>query len=112
MSYKINRLEKRKSSDNEDEIFIHITVNDDLGVYQYGGWVHPEDVDAIHAEMGEPNFSAWSRLGEFKFLLPNGSTALSAYIEEILPLARQQQEDSLIEKQIDQAKRLREAQGG
>ena len=72
--------------------------------------MHPDDFDAVKAEMTPENFAAWSRYSEFRFLNPN-SPALTAFCEEILPSARIHQENQIIEEKISQAKRLREAQG-
>lgn len=110
MSYKISRLEKSQSRTGDDEIFIELRITDDLGIYPFAAWLHREDVQAIKAEMIPENWGAWSRLSEFNFLNSN-SPALVVAIDETLIIARQHQEDAIIEKQIDQAKRLREAQG-
>jgi len=110
MNYKINRLERSTSSQGLDEIFFQVVITDGALVYPYAMWMHYEDVMAVKEEMGD-NFYVWNHLGEFNFLNKN-STALSIAITESFPIARQQYDDQLIEKQIDQARRLREAQGG
>lgn len=110
MSSKITRLEKSQSSAGDDEIFLELRIIDDLGIYPFATWIHREDVQAIKAEMTEANWNAWTRLSEFNFLNAD-SAALSVAIDETLIMARLHQEDAIIEKQIDQAKRMREAQG-
>lgn len=111
MSYKVSVLQKKVDQNGEVKIFVSLQIIDDLGLYNYGIWMHPEDCEAIQAEMKPADFAAWSRLGEFRFLNPN-SAALTAFCEEILPAARINQEKSIVEEKIDQARRLREANGG
>ena len=111
MSYKVSVLQKKVDGNGEVKIFVSLQIIDDLGLYNFGIWMLPEDCDTIKAEMTPMDFAAWSRLGEFRFLNPN-SQALAAFCEEILPVARINQEKTIREEQIDQAARLREAQGG
>ncbi len=110
MSYKVETLIKKVDSNEDERVFVSMAIADDLGRYNYGIWMHPDDFDNLKAEMTPSDWAAWSRYAEFRFLNAN-SPALTAFCEEILPAARIHQENQIIEQKIDQAKRLREAQG-
>jgi hypothetical protein len=111
MGYKVDVLMKKIDSTGDERIFISLSIIDDLGRYNYGIWMHQEDYEAVKAEMNAADFASWSRLSVFRFLNPN-SAAITAFCEEILPAAKIQQQKNIIEEQISQAQRLREAQGG
>jgi hypothetical protein len=111
MSYKVAVLSKKVDSHNEEKVFVSMEINDDLGRYNYGVWMHPEDYDALKAEMSAKDWASWTRYSEFRFLNPN-SKALTAFCEEIMPSARVNQENAIIELKIQQAERLKAAQLG
>jgi hypothetical protein len=109
MSYKVEVLMKKVDSRGDERIFVSLAIMDDLGRYNYGIWMHPEDFDAVKAEMTPSDFAAWSRLSEFRSLNPN-SAALKAFCEEILPAARINQLKNEAEEHVSKAERLAKAQ--
>ena len=44
--YNIARIEKSKSREGIDEVFIAIEIEDELGKYNYGHWLNQEELDS------------------------------------------------------------------
>ena len=71
--YTINRFVEEKSSQGADEIFIDITITDDLGVYVFGHWLTDEEFTRYKED--ENN--------------------LEDIIDNLLPLAKSQKEQEI-----------------
>lgn len=107
MSYKIIRLEKSKSRDGRDEVFVEMRITDDLGTYPYGRWLDDDELEAFKKEVGEEGFMAAKSLGEFKFL-NSDMPVLNSLLLEHIPKARKLKEDDLFEEQYQKAKKMAE----
>ena len=64
MAAKVKRMERSSNNSGEDEIFVEIVVNDELGEYGYAKWLDDDDVDDIKAVC--PEFITCSSWRDFK----------------------------------------------
>jgi len=71
--YTINRFLEEKDRQGKDEIFIDITITDDLGVYVFGHWFSDEEFSLYQEDKDN----------------------LDSIITNLLPLAKQQKEVEL-----------------
>ena len=49
--YNIARIEKSKSREEKDEVFIAIEIEDELGKYNYGHWLNKEEIVSYSADV-------------------------------------------------------------
>lgn len=52
-THAINRLVKSKDSQGNDELFLELSITDDLGTYPFGKWLSTLDVESIRSEFGD-----------------------------------------------------------
>lgn len=52
MAHKITRFEAFPT-----EVFVNIEITDDLGFYNYGRWLSPEDAELLKKEMSDKKFT-------------------------------------------------------
>jgi hypothetical protein len=64
MSAKVKRMERSTNSVEEDEIFMEISIVDDLGEYPHAKWLDADDVDDIKEVC--PEFIACNSWRDFK----------------------------------------------
>jgi len=67
MSYEIRRLVKSKSREGSDELFIHLLISDELGIYEFGKWLSDDDIKPIKNDFGK-YYNKCNNLVDFKLL--------------------------------------------
>jgi hypothetical protein len=64
MAVKVKRMEKSSNQNEDDEIFIEVSIVDELGEYPHAKWLDDDDVDAIKAVC--PEFITCNSWKDFK----------------------------------------------
>ena len=77
MSKKISRFEVFP-----DEVFVNIEINDDLGFYNFGRWLSPEEANQVKADMQTKKVSE-------KVYMSRKTSALETWANSKLAEARQ-----------------------
>ena len=102
MSYRINRLVKSKNRENKDEIFLEISITDDLGTYPFGVWLPQDDFDRLKNDYDPSDFESWNNLDGFK-TLQNTNNEINNIVESILPIARKNREGNIAAEEYRKA---------
>lgn len=92
MSYEIRRLIKSKSREGKEELFIHLLISDELGIYEFGKWLSDEDIKLIKKDFGK-NYDKCNNLVDFKLLKKNSK--IDTVANDYLPEARANRINSL-----------------
>jgi len=95
MSYEIRRLIKSKSREGDEELFIHLAISDELGIYEYGEWLPMPAIKAMRKEYGK-NYDKCNSLHEFKNM--KDSKILKSIADDCIPKARANRIQSLEEE--------------
>jgi hypothetical protein len=88
MNYRIQRVIKSKSREGDEELFIHIAIDDDLGLYAFGKWLTPKEIKEIVKDFGRKEYDKCENIVDFK--LKKQRSKLDDIIESYLPEARKQ----------------------
>lgn len=105
MTYIINRLIKTKNREGDDEIFIELSITDDLGIYNYGKWILNEDLNLIKNEFGN-DFGVFNTLNDLtedkidKNKLIKIKEKINIIVDKHLLFARKQYEKQLLQEEF------------
>jgi len=114
MAHELIRLEKRPNKDGDEEIFVELVINDELGIYHYAKWLTPGEYTAFQEDYDEVDFKKITHIKHLKTVKSKKEKAgekgaLDLLLEKHVPTAKKLRQDSQEEEAISRAERRKAA---